>query len=200
MTEKINKVKFGLSNVHIWKIESEDADKITYATKAIKLPGAVNLSLSIEGNESTFYADDIPYFQTYANNGYAGDLEIAVITDEFTTEILGQKKDENGAIIETADDVISSFAMAFEFQGDAKRIRNILYKVVASRPNDEHSTVNDTKEPQTDTLSIKAMPRPTDKFVKARIKEGDTGYDTFYNKVYEPKLTVGVNSGVSTGR
>ena len=188
MTEAINKVKFGLSNVHIWKIESEEADKTTYATKAIRLPGAVNLTLAIEGNDNTFYADDIPYFQVYANNGYSGDLEIAIIPDEFTTEILGQLKDENGAIVESADDVISPFAMSFEFQGDKKRTRNVLYKVVASRPNDDHSTVTDTKEPQTDTLSIKAVPRASDKYVKARIKEGDTGYDTFYDKVYEPKL------------
>lgn len=196
MTEKRNnKVKFGLSNVHIWKIENEDADKITYATKAIRLPGAVNLTLAIEGNESTFYADDIPYFQMYANNGYSGDLEIAMITEEFTTEILGQLKDENGAIIESADDIISPFAMSFEFQGDVKRTRNILYKVVASRPNDDHATVTDTKEPQTDSLSIKAVPRPTDKLVKARIEEGKTGYDTFYDKVYEPKLSAGSSAG-----
>ena len=196
MTEKRNnKVKFGLSNVHIWKIENEDADKITYATKAIRLPGAVNLTLAIEGNESTFYADDIPYFQMYANNGYSGDLEIAMITEEFTTEILGQLKDENGAIIESADDIISSFAMSFEFQGDVKRTRNILYKVVASRPNDDHATVTDTKEPQTDSLSIKAVPRPTDKLVKARIEEGKTGYSTFYDKVYEPKLSAGSSTG-----
>ena len=64
MTEAINKVKFGLSNVHIWKIENEEADKTTYATEAIRLPGAVNLTLAIEGNDNTFYADDIPYFQT----------------------------------------------------------------------------------------------------------------------------------------
>lgn len=188
MTEKINKVKFGLSNVHIFKITEESADKVTYASTPIKLPGAVNLSLSIEGDENTFYADDIPYFQMYANNGYSGDLEIALLTEEFITEILGQSKDTNGAIIESADDKISSFAMAFEFQGDINRTRNILYKVTASRPNSDHSTVTESKEPQTETLSIKAMPRSTDKLIKARIQEGKTGYADFYNKVYEPKV------------
>lgn len=183
-----NKVKFGLSNVHIFKIESEDDEGIKYASKAINLPGAVNLSLSIEGEENTFYADDIPYFQMYANNGYSGDLEIALLTEEFLTEIMGQRKDKNGAIVESADDTIAPFAMSFEFQGDIKKTRNILYKVVASRPNDEHSTIAESKEPQTETLSIKAIPRSTDRLVKARIQEGSSGYDTFYDSVYEPTL------------
>ncbi|WP_243343762.1 major tail protein [Anaerococcus sp. AGMB09787] len=183
-----NKVKFGLSNVHIFKIENESGEEIEYASKAIRLPGAVNLSLSIEGEENTFYADDIPYFQMYANNGYSGDLEIALLTEEFLTEIMGQRKDKNGAIVESADDIIAPFAMSFEFQGDARRTRNILYKVVASRPNDEHATIAESKEPQTETLSIKAVPRSTDRLVKARIQEGNTGYDTFYDSVYEPSL------------
>ena len=193
--EKTNKVKFGLSNVHIWKIESEEAGKITYANKAIQIPGAVNLTLAIEGNDNTFYADDIPYFQIYANNGYSGDLEVAMLTDEFATEILGQTKDENGAIIESADDVIKPFAMSFEFQGNNKRTRNILYKVIASRPNDDHSTVTDTKEPQTDSLSIKIVPRSTDRLVKAKLMEGNAGYDTFYDKVYEPKMSAVSSTG-----
>ena len=170
-----NKVKFGLRNVHIFPIEDENDTKITYG-KVIKLPGAVNLSLSIEGDENTFYADDIPYYSTFSNNGYSGDLEIAKITDEFIVGILGQQKDENGAIIESIN-------------GDVKATRNILYKVTASRPSAEHSTIGETKEPQTDTLSIKAIARSNDGRIKAKLYEGQTGYDTFYDNVYEGKIT-----------
>ncbi len=193
-----NKVKFGLRNVHIFPIEDENDTKITYG-KVIKLPGAVNLSLSIEGDENTFYADDIPYYSTFSNNGYSGDLEIAKITDEFIVGILGQQKDDNGAIIETINDKIKPFAMAFEFQGDVKATRNILYKVTASRPSAEHSTIGETKEPQTDTLSIKAIARSSDGRIKARLYEGQTGYDTFYDNVYEGKIT-SKPSGESTGQ
>lgn len=187
-TSKKNKVKFGLSNVHIFPISNETSTSTTYGS-AIKIPGAVTLTLSASGDDNTFYADDIAYFKMWANNGYEGDLELALLPEEFLTTILGQRKDSNGAIVESASDISKDFAMAFEFQGDVKRTRNILYKITASRPDDEHSTVTETKEPQTDTISIAALPRMNDELIKARLEEGKTGYSTFYDKVYEPKFS-----------
>lgn len=184
-----NKVKFGLKNVHLFPIEEEDSNEIKYSAKPIVLPGAVNLSLSPEGDENPFYADDIVYYNSYANNGYSGDLEIALITEEFYTEILGQTKDANGALVESVNDKTKSFAMTFEFQGDKNAKRSVLYKVSVSRPNDEHQTIGETKEPQTETLSVRVMARMNDGLVKASVKEGGTGYDTFFTTVYEPKIT-----------
>lgn len=188
-----NKVKFGLKNVHVFPIEEESDTEIKYG-KVIKLPGAVNLSLNAEGEDNPFHADDVVYYNSYANNGYSGDLEIARITEEFTIEILGQVKDDNGALIESVNDKMKNFAMAFEFQGDKNATRNILYKVSVGRPSEEHQTISDTKEPQTDTLSMTAMARISDGLLKARVVEGQAGYDTFYDKVYEPKITASAGS------
>ena len=86
MTE--NKVKFGLSNVHIAKItEAEGA--ITYGTP-FAMPGAVSLSVDPEGETTPFYADNIKYYIATSNQGYTGDLEIAMTPDEFLIQILGQ--------------------------------------------------------------------------------------------------------------
>ena len=52
-----NKVKFGLSNVHIAKITEEDG-AITYGTP-FAMPGAVSLSADPEGETTPFYADNI---------------------------------------------------------------------------------------------------------------------------------------------
>ena len=65
----------------------------------IPVPGAVNLSLSAEGDSTDFYADNVKYFNSTANNGYSGDLEIAMIPDSIRTEILGETVDANGALI-----------------------------------------------------------------------------------------------------
>lgn len=192
-----NKVKFGLKNVHIFPIEEENANEIKYSDTPIQLPGAVNLSLSPEGDESPFHADDVVYYNSYANNGYSGDLEIALITEEFLIKVLGQTKDENGALVESINDKIKPFAMAFEFQGDKNAKRCIFYKVSVSRPNDEHQTIGESKEPQTETLNMTAMARMKDGLVKSSLKEGQTGYDTFFTKLYEPKITGTVSS---TGR
>ena len=179
-----NKVKFGLSNVHIFPITDEEDGKPIYG-EAIVFKGAVNLSLDTEGDSNDFYADDIPYYNIFANNGYSGDLEMALVTDEFRVKILGFEEDANGAIIENIDAKPSNFAMAFEFKGDKNKVRRIYYNVSASRPSDSHGTVTETVEPETETIKIKALPRTDTNDVNAKLEEGQTGYDTFYDKPYE---------------
>ena len=77
-----NKVKYNLKNVHAAKL-TETADDggtpvFAYATPQA-IPGAVSISLDAEGESSPFYADGIVYFRSVTNNGYSGDLEIALI-------------------------------------------------------------------------------------------------------------------------
>ena len=83
---KENKVKYNIKNVHVAKqteTAGEDgATTYTYATPK-NIPGAVSISLDAEGEISTFYADGIAYYVTSANNGYSGDLEMALIPSWF---------------------------------------------------------------------------------------------------------------------
>ena len=46
---------------------------------------AVNLTLDPEGESADFFGDNVKYFSEYANQGYAGSLEIAMINDDFRT-------------------------------------------------------------------------------------------------------------------
>ena len=134
-----NKVKFGLSNVHIAKIIETDGE-ITYDTP-FPMPGAVGLTAEPEGDTTPFYADNIKYYIAVANNGYTGDLEIAMTPEEFLTQILGQEKDTNGALFESSDDVNARFALMGEIEGDAKKRRFIYYDCTATRPSAEMNTV-----------------------------------------------------------
>ena len=190
-----NKVKFGLKNVHFAKmIVSEEDGSISYATP-IRIPGAVNLSLDPQGDKADFNADDIIYFSDYANNGYSGDLEVAKIPDEFLTEILGQKVDSNGAIIETSEDKSSKFALMFEVNGDVNAKRVVYYNCSASRPKAEASTTGGTKEPKTDTITITASARSTDNQVRASLEPNEANkavFDKFYEKVYEKDTVASV--------
>ncbi len=185
-----NKVKYNLKNVHAAKLTETVTDGVstfTYA-KPQAIPGAVSISLDAEGESSPFYADGIVYFRSVTNNGYSGDLEIALIPEWFRTEILREQLDAKGVLVENNDNAESvKFALLFEFDGDVRAIRHVLYNCSASRPSIESETKEDTIEPGTETLSITADPR-ADGLVKART--GDTtdaaAYAGWYNNVYIP--------------
>ena len=186
MTDTNNKVKFGLSNVHVAKITEQDGE-ITYGTP-FAMPGAVALSADPEGETTPFYADNIQYYVAVSNNGYTGELELAMAVKEFLKEILGQQEDTNGALFESSDDVNARFALMGEIEGDVKKRRFVYYDCTATRPSSEMNTIEDTKEPQTDTIEITMSPRATDHVIKAVIEPNDTNedvYNTFFTKVYE---------------
>ena len=188
-----NKVKFGLCNVHVAKI-TETNGTITYGTP-FAMPGAVSLSADPEGEITPFYADNIKYYIANSNQGYTGDLEIAMTPDEFLTTILGQVADANGALFESADDVNARFALMGEIEGDKKKRRFVYFDCTASRPSAEMNTVEESKEPQTDTISITMSARSTDKAIKAVIEpteENKTVYDAFFTSVYEKASGSGV--------
>lgn len=159
-TNKANKVKFGLKNVH-YALLTETDGEVTYGTP-VAIPGAVNLSMDAQGDTSTFYADDMAYYVTAANDGYSGDLEIAVIPDSFRKDVLQETEDETDKIlVENVNAEPKPFALLFEFAGDQKAVRHVLYNCAATRPSLTGSTTTNTKEPSTETITITASPSPT---------------------------------------
>lgn len=188
-----NKVKYNLKNVYAAKLKKDAGGSFNYDSPK-PIPGAVSISLDAEGESSPFYADGIVYFRSTANNGYSGDLEMALIPEWFRTEILKEKLDKNGVLVEKATTgEAEKFALLFEFDGDVKAIRHVLYNCSASRPSIASETKEDTIEPGTETLSLTADPRE-DGLVKSR--SGDTTsdeiYANWYKSVYVPQNTTEV--------
>ena len=182
-----NKVKFGLSNVHIAPITAISDSGVTYGTP-FALPGAVNLTLDPEGESADFYGDNTKYFSEFANQGYSGSLEIALINDEFRTQILGETADTNGAMAESVNDTIKNFALGFQINGDRSNRRFWFYNVSAQRPSTASQTIEASKEPRTDTLNITASARLHDGKVKIFLEKSDsntTAYNGFFEEVYE---------------
>lgn len=187
----MNKVKFGLSNVHIAPITAESSSGYTYGT-IFAIPGAVSLSLDRAGDETEFYADNIKYFNESANQGYTGSLEMALFTEEFRTQILNEVVDSNGALIEDATRGTKGFALGFQIDGDRANRRFWYYNVMANRPSNSSSTIESTKEPQTETVDITAAPRASDKLVRAVLEKSDDNtnvYNSFFETVYESSIS-----------
>ena len=181
-----NKVKFGLTNVYYAKGTDDGTGELTYSTP-VRILGGVNLSLDASGETNTFYADNIAFFTSTANNGYQGDLEVALLPDSFRTDILGEELDQtNGIYVEKANVPTVEFALLFQFEGDESATRHCLYRCVASRPAVSGSTKEESIEPQTESLTITAMPRLDNDIVKSRCPSTASAYATWFSAVVEP--------------
>ena len=150
-----NKIRFGIKNVFFAVASIATTGTATYATP-VALPGAVSISLDPQGDTNKFYADNIVYYTSVANNGYEGDLELAKVPDEFLTNVLGYGTDTNGVIYEDANAAPVHFALMFQFEGDAHAKRHVLYNCTAARPALSGSTKEESIEPQTESINITA--------------------------------------------
>ncbi len=184
-----NKVLFGLSNVHVAKMTGDNKWEAP-----VHIPGAVNMSIDPEGDQSVFNADNMAYHTTNTNSGYTGELEMALIPNDILAWMLGWKIDNNGALVEVADGVPTPFALLFNVQGDQRVRSAVFYKLTANRPSDEHSTTEDTAEPETTTLPFTVTPivyngETVTKSVIEKSTENAAVYSTFFTKVYMPDAT-----------
>jgi phi13 family phage major tail protein len=153
-----NKVKFGLKNVHYALLTVSEDGAVSFSTP-VPIPGAVSMSLSPQGETETFYADDIAYYVSTANNGYQGDLEIALLPDSFRTDVLREVEDETDhVLVEKSTAEPQPFALLYQFTGDQQASLRVLYNCAAARPSEASSTIKNTKTPTTDTLSLTASP------------------------------------------
>lgn len=184
-----NKVQFGVSNLHYFEV-TDTGEQLKFG-EAYRLPGATELELDPEGDLVKFYADNIVYYTSNNNQGYSGKLSIAMTTEDFEALAFGTEKDENGIVTENINNKGKNLALAFEFDGDKKATRHILYNVTFSRPKISSETKSEKSEPKAIELEFTLMPDPYTGKVKS--KTTSTTSENVYNNWY---TAVG---GITTG-
>lgn len=201
-TNTPNKVKYGLKNAHYALLTINEDGSVSFGTP-VPIPGSVSLTMDAQGETSTFYADNMAYYVTATNGGYSGSFEVALIPDSFRTSVLGETLDaEAQVLVENVNNQTSPFALMFEFQGDQKAIRHILYNCTCTRPSVSGSTTTNTSEPTTETMTLTASPLPNG-VTKARttMTTPDIQYAAWYDAVWQPlgSLVVTSEAGANSG-
>lgn len=178
-----NKVTFGLKNVH-YAVITDDGQKLTYGTPAA-LPGATELSLDASGDAIEFFADDVKYFNADNNQGYTGKLTVAKLTEAFEKDVLGID-DTSGVSTENVKAKIKRIALMFEFDGDQKATRHLLFNVSLSRPGEGSKSKEDKIDTNTQELEFTAAPNPYTGDVKTKTNSKTTAavYDAWYTSVF----------------
>lgn len=197
-----NKVKYGLKNAHYALLTTNEDGSATFGTP-VAIPGSVSLTMDAQGETSTFYADNMAYYVSATNGGYSGSFEVALIPDHFRTSVLGETLDEEAQVlVENVNNQTKPFALMFEFEGDQKAIRHILYNCTCTRPSVSGSTTTNTTEPTTETMTLTASPLPNG-VTKARttMTTPDIQYAAWYDEVWQPlgALVVTSEAGATTG-
>lgn len=183
-TKRENKVQFNLKNVHYAVLTPGDAP---VWGKPVKVPGAVTLTLDPQGDVTPFYADGITYYQAIANNGYSGDLEMARYPEQMLQDVWGlEKVAADEVLLENAGVEPKSFALLYQIDGDADNQFYCLYNCSGTRPGIGGTTTTSTKEPQTQTSTISAVPLENGNVMaRTTAQTPDTVRGAWFTKVYE---------------
>lgn len=187
----MNKIKYGLKNVYYAVATIAENGSATYGTP-VKFPGAVSLSVERQGDNAKFHADNIEYWVGNGMTGYKGDLEMARMTDSFKEDVLNYIADSKGVLVEDIDAAIVHFALLFQFEGDEKATKHVLYNCTCSGAPIEGETKGENIEPKTETIAISASSiynASLDKNIvkaEAGADTDTTTYDGWFSAVYLP--------------
>lgn len=192
-----NKVQFNLKNVHYALITNTNG-VISWGTP-VHVPGAVTLTLEPQGNTEPFHADGITYYQSIANNGYSGDLEMARFPDKMLEDVWGFNMDETDKVLtEDANTEPRSFALLYQIDGDKNEDNYCLYNCSGTRPGIGGTTNTESKTPQTKSSTISAIPMADGKIMARTTSDTPKNIrEDWYKQVYKKTTNTEADNGTN---
>lgn len=184
----MNKVEFGISNLHIGTYSVATDGTVTLGTPYHQA-GAVGFSPEASDDKTDFYADNMAYWSNYNSGPTEGDIEVALFDDTFKSQYLGYRSFSGGGLAEVKNPVKPSVYLMFEIDGDAEKRRVIYYNASLGSIKREYHTTEESKEPVTETLPVSVTGDNGSGIVRAIFKPGDGPYTTMFTSPPTPALT-----------
>lgn len=154
-----NKYHYDLTNVYVAELTDDNPETGATFGDPERIPGAVGMDIAPVGETFKMRADASDYIVVESNNGYEGSVTFVQLPDTFREKYLGNKLSTNDKVLtENNQSSGKRFAFLFEFLGDIKHVRHVLYSCLASRPNLKGENKDNQKEPDTEELKLTASP------------------------------------------
>lgn len=182
-----NKVLFGFSELYIGTYEVDGEGTVTLGTPYHQR-GAVGYSPEAQGDNYTFYADNIAYYSSYTGGSFEGDLVIAKADDEFKKQFLGYVETAQGGLAQVKNAKKPSIYIAFQIEGDVESEKIIFYNGSLGDITREYATIEESVEVQTETISTTFTGDNKTGITMVTYKPGDAGYDELFTNPPVPEL------------
>ena len=180
-----NKVEFGISQLHVGTYTVDDRGNVTLGTPYHQ-KGAVSFSPEEQSELTNFYADNIAYWAGYSGGSLEGDLEVAKFDDEFKTQFLGYRTLADGGLANVKNATKPNVYLAFQVEGDAEARRVIMYNASLGAITREFATIEEEREPATETLAVTVTGDNATGVSMASYKPSDAGYATLFTAPTAP--------------
>ena len=181
-----NKVEFGISELHVGTY-TDNNGTVTLGTPYHQA-GAVSFSPEEQNEQNVFYADNIAYWSGYSGGTVEGDLEVAMFDDDFKTQFLGYQALTDGGLALVKGATKPNVYVAFQVEGDAESRRVILYNCSLGGISREYNTIEENKEPTTETIPVTCTGDNASGVTMAVYKPADQGYSTLFTAPTAPVI------------
>ena len=186
----------GLKNVVIAPLTADTETEHSYGDLQL-VAGAIEASVTPDNADpDILYADDIEFDTLYADPQVSFKLKMADIPLTIQEKVFGNRIDDNGVLIRTAQDKPPYFAVGFKSEKSNGKFRYVwLYKVRAKPITESFATKEgNTVTRQNPEVEFTAIKRTHDGRYQAVADEGEGGFTaekaaTFLTSVYEPVIT-----------
>lgn len=175
----MNKVEFGISNLFVGVFDEDSQGNITMGTPEA-VPGAVSLTLDAETNETKFYADNTVYWSDYTDNGFSGEVNVALFPESFKLKYLGYEKLANGGVAQVKGAFKPKAYLMFQAEGDEAARKVIMYNIAFGAISREHNTVGENKEVDTETIPITVTGSNSTGITRASYDNTASAYPTLF--------------------